>query len=54
MTVVHAFQRKHGSRNIGVSRVLKRLLQWEKDHNCRIDIVYVQTDFNEADGPRYE
>ena len=51
-TVIHAFTNYTGCRNVTVSRVVKRLVAWEKLHNCRIDIIYVQSDFNLADGPR--
>jgi len=51
MNVVHAFQQGTGSRNLGITRVQKRLLAWEKDKQCRIDIIYVPTKLNLADKP---
>ena len=54
MTVVHAFANYTGCRNVTVSRVVKRLIIWEREHNCRIDVIYVNTLFNWADEPRYE
>lgn len=34
--------------------MVKRLIEWERQHNCRIDIIYVKSEFNWADEPRYE
>ena len=53
MTVVHAFKNYTGCRNVTVSRVVKRLVSWERNHNCRIDVIYVNTLQNWADEPRF-
>jgi len=51
MTVVEAMENRKGCRNLGVNAILKRLVKWEEDHDCRIDIVYVNTKENYADDP---
>ena len=48
--VISAF-RNHRGRNPKINDILKRLTNWQILHNCRIDIVYVASLKNDADGP---
>lgn len=50
MVVVSAY-RNHRGKNPMIIDMLKRLMEWQLEHNCRIDIVYVPSKVNKADGP---
>ena len=50
MVVVSAY-RNHRGKNPKIIDMLKRLMEWQLKHNCRIDIVYVPSKVNKADGP---
>lgn len=50
MVVVNAF-RNHRGRNQRVNHILKRLMAWQIQHQCRLEIEYVRSKENLADAP---
>ena len=50
MIVVNAF-RNHRGKSPLINDVIKRLIEWEIFNNCRIEIEYVRSKENLADGP---
>ena len=50
MIVVNAIQNHKGKSTV-INDILKRLIEWQLFHNCRLEIQYVPSKKNLADGP---
>ena len=50
MVVINSFK-NHRGKSAVINDVVKRLIEWQIFHNCRIEIEYVPSKKNDADGP---